>query len=71
MKSRWGAPIGALLTIVCGLALKAGPSAVWGERAWYAGPAGTMPLTVRPCASVMLLIRPAALYVIVSTSPEE
>ncbi|HWA58722.1 MAG TPA: heavy metal translocating P-type ATPase [Gemmatimonadales bacterium] len=37
MKSRWGAPIGALLTIVCGLALKAGPSAVWGERAWYAG----------------------------------
>lgn len=37
MKTRWGAPVGALLMILLGLVLAAGPFAVWGARAWYAG----------------------------------
>ncbi len=37
MNTRWGAPVGALLLILCGLALQAGPHAVWGTRIWYAG----------------------------------
>jgi heavy metal translocating P-type ATPase len=34
--SRWGAPATALLAILCGLALQAGPYAIWGSRLWLA-----------------------------------
>jgi heavy metal translocating P-type ATPase len=34
MISRWGPPLAALLAILCGLALQAGPYAVWGARLW-------------------------------------
>ena len=36
MTSRWGAPATALLAILIGLALQAGPYAVWGSRLWLA-----------------------------------
>ena len=35
--SRWHAPLAALAVILSGLALRAGPLAVWGGRVWMAG----------------------------------
>jgi heavy metal translocating P-type ATPase len=34
---RWAQPLGALLALLIGLALRAGPNAVWGPRVWLAG----------------------------------
>jgi len=37
MTPRWGRPLAALLVILCGLALQAGPYRVWAPRLWLAG----------------------------------
>jgi len=36
VKTRWGLPLAALLAILSGLALQAGPSALWATRVWLA-----------------------------------